>query len=182
MSSSIGRETSIDGKTVSFAERYASSEAFEAIYREGMALVEETASYLDGTGRKEAKALKPPVSLAYATESMRLTTRLMQLASWLLIRKALNDGEMSDAEARNEQRKVRLTAIGRPAHTKDFAALPQRLQDLVAHSFSLYDRVLKLDRMLDERGLESGNVVVLSSVQDQMSRLQAAFGARTRRD
>ena len=73
-----------DSGPVSFKERLAGSQAFSALFREGMALVEETAAYLDGPGRKESKALARTAALAYATESMRLTTRLMQLASWLL--------------------------------------------------------------------------------------------------
>ena len=43
-------------------------------------LVEETAAYLDGDRRQQSKALGRAAALAYATESMRLTTRLMQLA------------------------------------------------------------------------------------------------------
>lgn len=54
-----------------------------------MDLVEETAAYLDGVGCVEAKALDRAVNLTYATESMRLTTRLMQLASWLLLHRAV---------------------------------------------------------------------------------------------
>ncbi|MFL6813090.1 MAG: DUF1465 family protein, partial [Bradyrhizobium sp.] len=69
---------------VQFSERLTNSAAFSALFREGMDLVEETAAYLDGAGRTEAKALDRSVGLTYATESMRLTTRLMQLASWLL--------------------------------------------------------------------------------------------------
>ena len=46
-----------------------------------MGLVERTAAYLDGQGRKEARALRGPVAVLYATESMRLTTRLLELAS-----------------------------------------------------------------------------------------------------
>jgi regulator of CtrA degradation len=69
--------------TVSFGERFQSSEQFDHIFKEGMALVERTASYLDGPGRKEAKALTGGVGVLYATESMRLTTRLLDLASWL---------------------------------------------------------------------------------------------------
>lgn len=60
-----------------------------------MLLVETTAAYLDGPGRREAKLLKPPVSVLYATESMRLTTRLLDLASWLLVRRALKEGEIT---------------------------------------------------------------------------------------
>src|SRR6266550_3227 len=67
---------------VVFGERVAASQAFADLFRDGMALVEQTAAYLDGPGRQEAKKLSRQAALAYATESMRLTTRLMQLASW----------------------------------------------------------------------------------------------------
>ncbi|MDH3581790.1 MAG: DUF1465 family protein, partial [Hyphomicrobiales bacterium] len=59
-------------KTIPFGQKYAESDNFSAIFKEGMTLVEATASYLDGDGRRDAKDLEPPVSLAYATESMRL--------------------------------------------------------------------------------------------------------------
>ena len=74
-----------DDGLVNFSEKLAGSAAFAALFREGMDLVEETAGYLDGAGRVDAKSLDRAASLAYATESMRLTTRLMQLASWLLL-------------------------------------------------------------------------------------------------
>ena len=83
-----------DAGTVSFGEKLAGSQSFSTLFREGMALVEETAAYLDGPGRKESKSLERNAALAYATESMRLTTRLMQLASWLLLHRAVNEGEM----------------------------------------------------------------------------------------
>ena len=84
---------------VSFGERLASSQVFATLFRDGMALVEETASYLDGTGRPESKKLERNAALVYATESMRLTTRLMQLASWLLLHRAVKEGEMTLAQA-----------------------------------------------------------------------------------
>src|SRR6266480_294163 len=79
---------------VSFGERLAASQAFADLFRDGMALVEQTAAYLDGPGRQESKRLSRSAALAYATESMRLTTRLMQLASWLLLHRAVKEGEM----------------------------------------------------------------------------------------
>ena len=95
---------------VQFSERLTNSAAFGALFREGMDLVEETAAYLDGVGRTEAKALDRAVSLTYATESMRLTTRLMQLASWLLLHRAVKEGEMTLIQANREKTKVKLTA------------------------------------------------------------------------
>ena len=47
---------------VSFGEKLASSQAFSALFRDGMSLVEETAAYLDGPGRQESKRLERSAS------------------------------------------------------------------------------------------------------------------------
>ena len=64
---------------VSFSERLASSQGFATLFRDGMALVEETASYLDGSGRTDSKKLERSAALVYATESMRLTLSLIHI-------------------------------------------------------------------------------------------------------
>src|SRR5687768_17845905 len=84
-------------------EDFARSELFDRTFHEGMELVEETATYLDGGGRQESKLLSRSAALAYAAESMRLTTRLMQVASWLLVQRAVREGDMA-AEAACEDR------------------------------------------------------------------------------
>src|SRR5580693_6253844 len=78
---------------------FAGSELFDRTFQEGMALVEETAAYLDGPGRQESKSLDRKAALGYASESMRLTTRLMQVASWLLVQRAVREGEMEPSLA-----------------------------------------------------------------------------------
>src|SRR5215468_53867 len=92
---------------------FAKSELFERTFKEGMALVDETAAYLDGPGRAASKRLSRTAALAYAGESMRLTTRLMQVASWLLVQRAVRDGEIPTGEAAGE--KYRLIAREAPA-------------------------------------------------------------------
>src|SRR3990170_4144590 len=144
--------------TVSFGARFARSDQFKTIFREGMALVEEAATYLDGEGRKEARKLRPPHSLAYATESMRLTTRLMQLASWLLIRRAVSEGELTPEQAKEEQRKIKLPVIGSEQPAREFGSLPVRLCELIEQSIKLQERVIRLDQMLgNERLPQSGD-------------------------
>ena len=113
---------------VQFSERLTNSAAFGTLFREGMDLVEETAAYLDGVGRTEAKALDRSVSLTYATESMRLTTRLMQLASWLLLHRAVKEGEMTLTQANREKTKVKLSAAD-PGPNDMIEKLPQQLQE-----------------------------------------------------
>src|ERR1700753_3779829 len=133
-----------DGALVQFSERLANSAAFGNLFREGMDLVEETAAYLDGAGRAEAKALDRSASLTYATESMRLTTRLMQLASWLLLHRAVKEGEMTLTQANREKPKVKPSAAD-PGPVDMLEKLPQALQELIARSMSLQSRVRRLD-------------------------------------
>ena len=127
-----------------FGEKLASSQAFAGLFRDGMALVEETAAYLDGPGRQESKKLERSAALAYATESMRLTTRLMQLASWLLLHRAVKEGEMTLAQANKEKTKVKLAA-GEPGDPDTMKLLPERLRDLIDRSKKLHDQVRRLD-------------------------------------
>src|ERR1700689_944738 len=129
---------------VQFSERLTNSAAFGTLFREGMDLVEETATYLDGAGRTEAKALDRSVSLTYATESMRLTSRLMQLASWLLLHRAVKEGEMTLTQANREKTKVKLSAAD-PGDAKSLVLLPEKLQELIARSVRLQTEVRRLD-------------------------------------
>ena len=165
------------GVTVSFGAKFARSEQFKTVFREGMALVEAAAAYLDGDGRKEARKLKPPHSLAYATESMRLTTRLMQLASWLLIRRAVSEGELTQEQAIEEQRKIKLP-VGAEQPTRDFEVLPERLRDLIEQSIRLQERVVRLDQMLDFNEAEAAPAGELHHpLNAHLSRLREAFGS-----
>src|ERR1700685_264283 len=127
----MSEKRSIEANAVSFSERLASSQVFAALFRDGMALVEETASYLDGAGRTESKKLERGAGLVYATESMRLTTRLMQLASWLLLHRAVKEGEMTRTQSNREKTKVKLSAAD-PGADDMIAKLPQQLQGLIA--------------------------------------------------
>jgi regulator of CtrA degradation len=165
--------------TVSFGDRFQSSEQFDHIFKEGMALVERTAAYLDGPGRKEAKALVGGAGVLYATESMRLTTRLLDLASWLLIRRALKEGEIGEDEAMKKRRRVKLQAFGRPAHVKGFVDLPSGLRGLIEESFSLHDRISQLDRAMSFAQEPVGAVEPAANpVAQQMGMLERAFAQK----
>src|ERR1039458_6305753 len=157
---------------VSFGARLANSQVFADLFRDGMALVEETATYLDGPGRQESKKLERAAALAYATESMRLTTRLMQLASWLLLHRAVKEGEMTLSQANREKTKVKLSAAD-PGPDDMLEKLPQQLQDLIARSMSLQTKVRRLDTTIHAPTTERaaiGNPLV-----PQLNRLKAAF-------
>jgi regulator of CtrA degradation len=158
----------IDQGPIVFGQRLAGSDMFRVLFREGMALVEETASYLDGDGRAESRRLSRAGSLAYATESMRLTTRLMQLASWLLLQRAVNDGEMSI-----EQASMRLTGFASATEGSGWDDLPGRLRDLIERSTKLQDRIRRLDGAIDRTEIVAGGD---NPVGRQIGRIADAFG------
>jgi regulator of CtrA degradation len=158
-------------EAVSFGERLAGSQAFADLFRDGMALVEETASYLDGVGRQESKKLERNGALAYATESMRLTTRLMQLASWLLLHRAVKEGEMSLAQANKEKAKVKLSAVEHNDE-QNIKLLPERLRTLIQRSKVLQSAVRRLDATIHATPAREGRG---NPVERQLGLLKAAF-------
>jgi regulator of CtrA degradation len=170
---------------VSFGQKLASSEAFRALFKEGMSLVEETAAYLDGPGRAASKALSRADSLSYSSESMRLTTRLMQLASWLLLQHAVNEGEMTLAQASKEKHKVRLARQDIATSRDAFDRLPAELRELTLQSLRLQERILHLDQLIYNGETETPAPAAADpstldhSIAGQFERLRAAFPGRS---
>lgn len=160
---------------IDFMARFATSEQFNKVFQEGMSLVEETANYLDGPGRQDARALDRHGSIAYATESMRLTTRLMQLASWLLLQRAVSAGELSEDDAVKEKTRINLEEIGPGSELSGRDQLPESLMDLVNRSLTLHQRVIRLDQMINDRSEITGDSD--NPVGDQVGKLQEIYAA-----
>jgi regulator of CtrA degradation len=151
---------------------FARSELFDRTFQEGMDLVEETAAYLDGAGRQDSKLLSRSAALAYAAESMRLTTRLMQVASWLLVQRAVREGDMAPESALDASYRLAAEATAETFAESD--VLPPPLAELLMRSERLFDRVRHLDGKMyaDASGEDAPPHPVLS----QMERLKDAFG------
>jgi regulator of CtrA degradation len=161
---------------ISFARKMVSSSGFKVLFSDGMKLVEETASYLDGEGRTHANALSRMGALAYASESMRLTTRLMQMTSWLLLQRAVNEGELTQEEAIIEHGKVRMKPQDTVRGDEMLSLLPDALQELIARSLNMQNRIMKLDAVL--MGEEEQDVPIINLVAARFSALEAAMNLR----
>jgi regulator of CtrA degradation len=169
---------SVEADAVSFSERLAGSQLFAALFRDGMTLVDETASYLDGPGRLDSKKLERGAGLVYATESLRLTNRLMHLASWLLLHRAVKEGEITLAQAHKEKSKVSLAAC-QPGDAKSLALLPTKLQELIARSAKLQTEVRRLDTTM--HAVAVPKLADDNPVGRQLGLLKAAFESGARR-
>jgi len=161
-------------KTIKLAERRVFSGSFKPLYQEGMGLVEQAAEYLDGKGRAEAKKLTRLAATLYAAESMRLTTRLMQVASWLLVQRAVREGDMAPAAACEDRYRLNedpAQADGETARSE----LPGGLVRLADRAERLYERVRHLDQRMYVEGAAAPEPV--NPVLSHLDRLKTAFGS-----
>ncbi|HTO41070.1 MAG TPA: DUF1465 family protein [Rhizomicrobium sp.] len=149
---------------------FAGSAMFDRTFDEGMALVEETARYLDGRGRDEARDLPRKASMLYAGESMRVTTRLMQAASWLLVQRAVHEGDMDVEDAQGDRYRLGSREICFGGREEGIELLPVTLRDLLERSDNLYRRIARLDDEL------FGATTPNPGVQAHFNRLEQAYG------
>lgn len=150
--------------------KFTASELFQRLFREGIELVEETAAYLDGDGRSESRLLTRSAALSYAGESMKLTTRLMQIASWLLVQRAVNEGNLDADVAFQSRYRLAAREVKAEPLSKD---LPAVLVDYVQRTERLYDRTYYLDQKMYVLFEEEPPV---NGVLSQIELLRAAFG------
>lgn len=149
---------------------FARSGMFERTFKEGMGLVEETAAYLDGPGRAASKRLPRVAALSYAAESMRLTTRLMQVASWLLVQRAVREGEISVNDAASDRYRLAIRNEPGAFGATPASDLPEGLISLMQRGDALFARVSRLDQEMYV-GEDEPN-----PVSAQVAMLLAAFG------
>jgi len=153
---------------------FTSSALFMRTFDEGMALVEETARYLDGPGRAEARALSRKGAILYAGESMRVTTRMMQAASWLLVQRAVHEGDMEPHVASSNRYRLgsKEICLGAPNENSE-ELLPAALRDLLVRSESLYRRIARLDDVLFGADRE-----IPPGAREHWNRLEQIFGGK----
>lgn len=168
-------------KPVRLAEHFATSDKFRDLFSNGMDLVEETASFLDADGRKAAKALSKTASAIYGAESMRLTTRLMQLASWLLLQRAVAEEEMTLQQVLVEKKNIKINQLHSPQGGAGWDELPPHFLDLIDRSVSLQRRIQQLDAQIYGDKSEDSAPTGENPVALQHALLETAFDRRFRR-
>ena len=111
------------------------------------------------------------------TPEIRRSPSPSEIASWLLVQRAVAEGEITPDQARAEKNRVRLATGGAGQPTADFELLPMRLKDLIGLSQRLHARILHLDQLMTDGSAPpappAGNAVAA-----QQSLLAQMFGAK----
>ncbi|MEP1207585.1 MAG: DUF1465 family protein [Rhizobiaceae bacterium] len=164
--------------TVRLVDHFAASSKFRDLFSYGMDLVEETAAFLDSDGREAARHLSKTASAVYGTESMRLTTRLMQLASWLLLQRAVGEGEMTSEQVIAEKKNIKLQQLSTHIGGAGWDELPETFIDLVERSVALQNRIQRLDAEIYGSAAGTEDQASPNPVASQHALLETAFDRR----
>ena len=117
-------------------------------YDEALSLLVETRNYLSFRQAVDAVRIQPLDRLKLVREAFRLTSRLTQVLAWLMLRRAVAEGEIADDEARAPERRLagHDVCLARADDLGDW--LPEGMSVLLERSRTLYERVARLDRLL----------------------------------
>ncbi len=141
-----------------------------SLYHEAMSLAEDARSYFDHVGQWDRKRLEPMDRVMFSCESLKVTTRLMHAISWLLVRKAVQAGEMHEAEALHPDRRLGRASPTNADDSNRLKTLPNMAGRLVSRSIDLHNRLKRLeDQMLRDMSVDDGPARSL------MQRIERAF-------
>jgi regulator of CtrA degradation len=132
------RECPLDAQPTAF---------FSRTYDEALDLVEAARSYLSVLEPLDRRALPVPERLRLCSETMRMTARLTQVMAWLLSQRAVQAGEITRAQALEDQQKLTEVQVCMAQDEQAWRGLPHRLVSLLDKSHRLYIRVARLDEL-----------------------------------
>jgi regulator of CtrA degradation len=117
-------------------------------FEEGVALTLEARNYIAYHEQADRKALNLPDCLHIGYHHTRVSSRLIQVMTWLLAMKAVSSGEIS-----REQFQAPAFALGGGPECADESGpemdeLPQGLRSLLERTHRLYMRVKRLDEQV----------------------------------
>jgi regulator of CtrA degradation len=104
--------------------------------------------------------------VAFSCESLKVTTRLMHVISWLLTQRAIAAGELPEDWALDPARRL---GAAPTTDVELLARFPAQARGLIWSSVDLHRRVALLDAAL------TGEVAVVSPARSMLDRLATAF-------
>jgi regulator of CtrA degradation len=80
-------------------------------------------------------------------EAMRVTVRMTQIIAWLMLQKAVLEGDLTREEVLSDEYQVLRGKTCLESSSESDAQLPPRLRELLKESREFYLRILRLDKL-----------------------------------
>lgn len=124
---------------------------FTKTYDEAFALIVEARNYMRHMEPRERRSAAGSDGLKFSCEALRVTSRLTQVMAWLMMQRAVQDGEVSLDEALRDDNLLSGQEVCLSVAAAGNLDLPAGLRSLLDRSFRLYERVWRLERMVLSR-------------------------------
>ena len=124
---------------------------FSRTFDETLDLMVEARNYLSHVERRERQQAGPVTSLKISCEALRVTARLTQVMAWLLIQRAVHQGEITSDEAMSEPNRLSGTEVCLDESSAEDEDLPSGLRNLLDRSLRLYQRIAHIEAQMLRR-------------------------------
>jgi len=122
---------------------------YPGVFNETLALLFDAHGYFQDRGIEDQAAMAPQYRLLYANEMTRVTMRLTSIMAWLMVRKAVFFGRITEEDAQSNYRlEAKDECLIHDAAQMDL--LPYYIGYLAERSHMLFERVVRLEEMLSE--------------------------------
>jgi hypothetical protein len=123
---------------------------YPGVFNETLGLLFEAHTYFQERSGEEQAVLDEASRLYYANEMTRVTMRLTSVMAWVMVRKAVFAGRISEEEAARQYRlEAREQCLEHDPHGLEY--LPFYLGYLSERSYMLYERVARLEALTDQQ-------------------------------
>ena len=127
---------------------------FTRTYDETLDMIVEARNYIAYSRPAGRRPPRPSGdNLRLSCEALRVTSRLTQVMAWLMLQRAVQDGEISAREACDESNRLSGQSVCLDEGNANDSDIPAGLRSLLSRSLSLYKRISRLEEMVVSRVL-----------------------------
>lgn len=137
------------------------------LFQEGMLLACDAADYVERSSMADLATAEEVRGVE--TGTLRLVAQIRMTATWLMLQRLCNRGEISAAQAFIAQRDVRFPEMGHGPLRTDL--LPHELAVLIGRAAELQARVARLQSGIDRRSPD----IFANAVERQLAELRRAL-------
>ena len=120
-------------------------------YDETLDMIVEARDYMTDWDKNTAPRLGGTRRLQFCCEALRVTSRLTQALAWLMVQRAVHEGELTLIEACENTYRLSGHEVCLNTASANDNNLPEKLRSLMSRSYRLYNRISRLEEMVVSR-------------------------------
>lgn len=121
---------------------------FHRTYDETIDLMVEARNYMQFVEARDRLHSDAILALRLSCEAMRVTSRLTQVMAWLMMQRAVQEGEITPDEAVSEPNRLSGIEVCLDVSFAEDISLPRGLKSLLCRSHRLYLRIFHLEEQI----------------------------------